>query len=115
MKMVLLKVLHAIPLYVYIVRENRRLQGLFPVTASVKHWWKQSVFTINDYRRYMLAEHIKELSGYVGSRQRYHHMNHTLEELECYAEDVERKYSKFLFEYNNGMVDENNKAIEFHG
>jgi len=42
-------------------------------------------------------------------------MNHTLEELECYAEDVERIYSKFQFEYNNGMVDENNKAIEFHG
>ena len=115
MKMVLLKVLHAIPLYVYIVRENRQLQDMFPVTTSVKHWWKRSVITINDYRRYMLAEHIKELSGLVGSRQRYHHMHHTLEELQCYAEDVEREYSKFQFEYNNGIVDENNEPVEFHG
>ena len=113
--MVLLKVLHAIPLYVYIVRENRQLQGMFPVTTGVKHWWKRSVITINDYRRYMLAEHIKELSGLVGSRQRYHHMHHSLKELQCYAEDVEREYSKFVFEYNNGIVDENNEPVEFHG
>ncbi len=107
------QVLHAVPLYVHIVRENRRYPDGPNVVSSVGHWWRRDVVTVDDYLRYMLAEDIKEASGMLGRKMRYDWRKHTLESLQEVMDSVVQEYDRFQFQYTNGMVDEFNNPIEF--
>ena len=109
------QVLHAVPLYVHIVRENLSRPNCPNVVTSVSHCWSKGVVTVDDYLRYMLCADIKEASGMLGRKMRYDWRKHTLESLQEVMDSVEQEYCRFQFQYTNGMVDEFNNPIEYHG
>ena len=109
------QVLHAVPLHVHIVRENLSRPNCPNVVTSVRHWWSKGVVTVDDYLRYMLCADIKEASGMLGRKMRYDWRKHTLESLQEVMDSVEQEYCRFQFQYTNGMVDEFNNPIEYHG
>jgi len=117
MKLVALitQVLHAIPLYVHIVRENLSQPNYPDVVTNVRHWWSRDVVTVDDYLRYMLCEDIKEVSSWLGVKSRYDFRKHTKEYLQEALDSYEQAYSNWQSQYSNGMVDEENNPIEFHG
>ena len=106
------QVLHAVPLYVHIVRENLSRPNCPNVVTSVRHWWAKGVVTVDDYQRYMLCEDIKEASGMLGRKSRYDWRKHTLDYLQDILDSKEQEYARFRFQYNNGKVDEFNNPIE---
>lgn len=98
----IMRVIHAVPLYVHIVIDNYRWDG-FNVVTSLTHWWRQEVYTITDFKKYMLCEHIKEFSGWYGPRRRYHHTEHSLAELEDIMFEVEEDLRREANLKNNGL------------
>ncbi len=110
MKLVALitQVLHAIPLYVHIVRENLSLPNFPDVVTNVRHWWSRDVVTVDDYLRYMLCEDIKEVSSWLGVKRRFDFRKHTKEYLQEALDSYKQAYS-------NMSVYEENNPIEFHG
>lgn len=111
------QVLHAVPLYVHIVRENLSRPNCPNVVTSVRHWWPKGVVTVDDYLRYMLAEDIKEASGMMpwGTKQRLDWRKHTREALQLVLDDIEQAYARWQFDMANGTRDEFDNPIEFHG
>ncbi len=111
------QVLHAVPLYVHIVRENLSRPNCPNVVTSVRHWWSRGVVTVDDYLRYMLAEDIKEASGMMpwGTKQRLDWRKHTQEALQLVLDDIEQAYARWQFNMTNGTRDEFDNPIEFHG
>ena len=99
---IIMRVIHAVPLYVHIVIDNYRFDGMNVVT-SLTHWWRQEVYTITDFKKYMLCEHIKEFSGWYGPKRRYHHTEHSLEKLENVMFEVEEDLRREANLNNNGL------------
>lgn len=87
---IIMRVLHAVPLYVFMVLENYRFSGMKLVT-SLTHWWHQEVYTITDFKKYLLCEDIKEFSSWYGPKRRYRHTEHSLKELESILHEVEQE------------------------
>ena len=98
----IMRLIHAVPLYVFMVIENYRFDGVNHVTR-LTHWWRQEVYTITDYKKYMLCEHIKEFSGWYGPRSRYNHTKHSLKKLEKVLDDVELEVRRQAFLEQNGI------------
>jgi len=111
------QVIHAVSLYVHIVRENRSHPNVPNTVTSVVHWWHRDVVTIDDYERYMLCEDIKHFSSMLpwGTKQRYNFRKHTKEALQMVLDDIEQAYSRWQFNMANGMRDEYDNPIEFRG
>ncbi len=92
----IMRLIHAVPLYVFMVIENYRFDGVNHVT-SLTHWWRVEVYTITDYKKYMLCEHIKEFSSWYGPKRRYNHTKHTLAKLENVMREVEQEVRRQAF------------------
>jgi hypothetical protein len=90
----IMRLIHAVPLYVFIVIENYRLpfnSVNIKVVTSLTHWWRLEVYTITDLKKYALCEHIKEFSSWYGPKRRYNHTKHSLEKLENVMFEVEQE------------------------
>ena len=86
----IMRLIHAVPLYVFMVIENYRFDGMKFVT-SLTHWWRVEVYTITDFKKYLLCEDIKEFSSWYGPKRRYNHTKHTLAKLEKVMDEVEQE------------------------
>ncbi len=91
-----MRLIHAVPLYVFMVIENYRFYGVNYVT-SLTHWWRVEVYTITDYKKYVLCEHIKEFSSWYGPKRRYNHTKHSLKKLESVLFEVEQENRRQQF------------------
>jgi len=98
----IMRVIHAVPLFVFMVIQNYRFDGIKLVT-SLTHWWRQEVYTITDYKKYLLCEDIKEFSGWYGPRRRYNHTKHSLEKLESVLFEVEQELRRQASLKINGL------------
>ena len=98
----IMRVIHAVPLFVFMVIQNYRFDGIKLVT-SLTHWWRQEVYTITDYKKYLIAEDIKEFSGWYGPRRRYNHTKHSLEKLEDVLFEVEQELRRQAILKINGL------------
>ena len=98
----IMRVIHAVPLFVFMVIQNYRFDGIKLVT-SLTHWWRQEVYTITDYKKYLIAEDIKEFSGWYGPRRRYNHTKHSLEKLEDVLFEVEEELRRQAILKINGL------------
>jgi|TARA_B100001094_G_scaffold224390_1_gene218612 hypothetical protein len=78
------------------VIENYRFYGVNYVT-SLTHWWRVEVYTITDYKKYVLCEHIKEFSSWYGPKRRYNHTKHSLKKLESVLDEVEQENRRQQF------------------
>lgn len=92
----IMRVIHAVPLYVFMVIKNYRFDGVNH-TTSLTHWWRQQVNTITDYKKYLIAEDIKEFSSWYGPKRRYNHTKHSLEKLESVMFEVEQEVRRQQF------------------
>lgn len=97
-----MRLIHAVPLYVFMVIENYRFDGVKLVT-SLTHWWRQEVYTITDFKKYLLCEDIKEFSSWYGPKRRYNHTKHTLAKLENVMDEVEQEVRRQTFLKQNGL------------
>ena len=97
-----MRLIHAVPLYVFMVIENYRFDGVNTVTR-LTHWWRVEVYTITDYKKYELCEHIKEFSSWIGPKRRYNHTQHTLVKLENVMREVEREVRHQAFLEQDGI------------
>ena len=99
----IMRVIHAVPLCVFIAIHNYRFDGIYNHTTSLTHWWRQQVYTITDYKKYLIAEDIKEFSGWYGPRRRYNHTKHSLEKLESVLFEVEEELRRQAILKINGL------------
>lgn len=97
-----MRLIHAVPLYVFMVIENYRFDGMKFVT-SLTHWWRVEVYTITDFKKYLLCEDIKEFSSWYGPKRRYNHTKHTLAKLENVMDEVEQELRHQAFLKQNGI------------
>ena len=100
---IIMRLLHAVPLYVYMVIENSRYDGMKLVT-SLTHWWRCDVYTITDFKKYLLCEDIKTLSAEYGPKRRYNHTRHSLGHLENVMFEVEEDLRSFRNAQANGYL-----------
>lgn len=98
----IMRVIHAVPLFVFMVIQNYRFDGIKLVT-SLTHWWRQKVYTITDYKKYLIAEDIKEFSSWYGPKRRYNHTKHSLEKLEDVLFEVEQELRRQAILEINGL------------
>ena len=100
---IIMRLIHAVPLYVYMVIENSRYDGMKLVT-SLTHWWRNKVYTITDFKKYLLWEDIKTLSGEYGFKRRYNHTKHSLGHLESVMFEVEEDLRRYRNAQANGYL-----------